>query len=73
MTFKATGATLRLEPWDGGILTANYIPAGRFATLSEGLGPLPLGFVQLQMDGEGKQNILRLTFSDQQSYAFTRR
>jgi hypothetical protein len=31
-----------------------------------------VGFVQLQMDKDGRPNLLRLTFSDAQSYEFTR-
>jgi hypothetical protein len=36
------------------------------------LGPLPLGFVQFQMDEEGKLNLLRLSFEDGQAYDFRR-
>jgi CubicO group peptidase (beta-lactamase class C family) len=72
MTFTATGAALRLDAWDGDVRTATYVRAGRFAAMAEALGPSPVGFVQLQMDGNGRQNLLRLTFSDGQGYDFTR-
>jgi CubicO group peptidase (beta-lactamase class C family) len=72
MTFLTTGAALRLDPWDGGVRTATYVPAGQFAAMAEAIGPSPVGFVQLQMDKDGRPNLLRLTFSDAQSYEFTR-
>jgi Beta-lactamase len=72
MTFIATGAALRLVPWDGNVRTATYVQAGRFAAMAQALGPLPVGFVQLQMDRNGRQNLLRLTFSDGQGYDFAR-
>ena len=72
MAFQATGAMLRLEPWDGGVFTAKLIPTGRFAALAGDLGPLPDGFVQFQMDKDGKLNALRLSFADGQAYDFKR-
>jgi CubicO group peptidase (beta-lactamase class C family) len=73
MTFETTGAALKLDPWDGNVFTAAYVPAGRFAAVAESLGPVPLAFVQLQMDKAGRQNLLRLTFPDDQSYDFARK
>jgi CubicO group peptidase (beta-lactamase class C family) len=58
MTLEKTGAALKLEPWDGGVFTATYVPAGRFAPMAEALGPLPIGFVQLQMDKDARPNVL---------------
>ena len=49
----ATGAELKLEPWDGDIFTARLAPTGRFAPVAENCGPLPLGFVQFP-DGQGR-------------------
>lgn len=69
----ATGAQLKLEPWDGDIFTARLLPTGRFAPVAENLGALPLGFVQFQMDKDGKLNLLRLSFEDNgQAYDFRR-
>lgn len=34
MTFERTGASQRLDPWDGGVFTATYIAAGRFAPVA---------------------------------------
>jgi hypothetical protein len=68
----ATGARLKLEPWDGGVFTAKLIPLGRFAAVAEDLGPLPNGFVQFQMDEEAKLNLLRLSLEDGQAYEFKR-
>jgi hypothetical protein len=45
------------------------LPAG---TRAENLGPQPSGFVQFQMDKEGKLNLLRLSFDDGQAYEFRR-
>jgi hypothetical protein len=72
MTFRATGAALNLQAWNGNVFTATLVPAGRFAAVADSLGRLPLAFVQLQMDYEGKPNILRLSFPDDQSYDFHR-
>ena len=41
---QATGAKLKLEPWDGDIFTARLMPLGKFAPVVENLGPLPNGF-----------------------------
>jgi CubicO group peptidase (beta-lactamase class C family) len=72
MTFETTGAALKLDAWDGNVFTATYVRTGRFAAVAESLGPLPLAFVQLQMDKAGKPNLLRLTFPDDQSYDLIR-
>jgi hypothetical protein len=61
-----------LEPWDGDIFTARLEQNGRFAPVAENLGPRPIGFVQFQMDKEGKLNLLRLSFADGQAYEFLR-
>ena len=72
MELQATGAKLKLEPWDGDALTAKLMPLGRFAPLVEDLGPLPNGFVQFQIDRDAKLNLLRLSFDDGQAYEFRR-
>jgi hypothetical protein len=36
------------------------------------LGPLPMGFVQFQIDKEGRLGLLRLLFGDGQAYEFRR-
>jgi CubicO group peptidase (beta-lactamase class C family) len=54
MDLQATGARLRLEPWDGDIFSARLQPIGRFAAIVENPGPLPNGFVQFQMDKSAK-------------------
>ena len=68
----ATGARLKLEPWDGDIFTFRQLPAGRFAAIVEDLGPLPNGFVQFQMAVGGKLDRLRLAMDDGQAYVFAR-
>jgi CubicO group peptidase (beta-lactamase class C family) len=72
MAFAATGAKLKLEPWDGEVFTAKLLPIGRFAAVAEGLGPLPNGFAQFQIDKEANLNLLHLSFDDGQAYTFKR-
>jgi len=68
----STGAKLKLEPWDGDVFTVKLMPFGRFAAIAENLGPLPIGFVQFQIDKDAKLNLLRLSSDDGQAYEFTR-
>ena len=72
MELPATGAKLKLEPWDGDVFTATLVPIGRFAAVAEALGPLPNGFVQFQIDKDAKRNVLRLSLDDGQAYEFKR-
>ena len=72
MSLHAGGAKLRLDPWDGGILTANLMPLGRFAAVAENLGPLPGAFIEFRMDKAAALNVLHLSFDDGQAYDFTR-
>jgi CubicO group peptidase (beta-lactamase class C family) len=67
-----TGARLKLEPWDGDVLTAKLVANGRFAAMADNLGPLPNGFVQFQIDKDARLNVLRLSFDDGQAYEFRR-
>jgi CubicO group peptidase (beta-lactamase class C family) len=73
MQLQSTGAKLRLEPWDGDVFVARLLPEGRFAAMAENLGPLPIGFIQFQIDKEAKLNLLRLSFDDGQAYEFRRK
>ncbi|MGA7394666.1 MAG: serine hydrolase [Terrimicrobiaceae bacterium] len=72
MEIQATGANLKLVPWDGDVFTAKIMPLGRFAPIAENLGPLPIGFAQFQIDKEAKLNLLRLSYDDGQAYEFRR-
>jgi CubicO group peptidase (beta-lactamase class C family) len=72
MEIQATGAKLKLEPWDGDVLTARLMPTGIFAAMVENLGPLPSAFVQFQIDKDGKFSLFRLSMDDGQAYDFTR-
>jgi hypothetical protein len=72
MDFEATGAGLKLEPWDGDVFTATLVPRGRFVTVAENIGAQPSAFVQFQIDKEGKLDVLRLSFDDGQAYNFRR-
>jgi hypothetical protein len=67
-----TGAEFKLEPWNGEIFTAQLAAKGSFTAAAEDQGPRPAGFVQFQMDKDGKLNVLRLSFDDGQAYDFRR-
>ena len=54
MEIQATGAKLKLEPWDGDVFTVKLMPRDRFAAIAKNLGPLPIGFVQFQIDKDAK-------------------
>jgi CubicO group peptidase (beta-lactamase class C family) len=69
---QASGAQLKLEPWDGEIFAVRLVPNGRFAAVAKNLGDEPTGFAQFQADATGKLNVLRVTFDDGQSYEFRR-
>ena len=71
LDFIATGAQLRLEPWDGDIFTARLVATGKFADVVKNIGDLPSGFAQFQMDAAGKLGSLRLSF-DGQAYQLVR-
>jgi CubicO group peptidase (beta-lactamase class C family) len=73
MEIQATGAKLKLEPWDGDVFTVKLMPLGRFAAIAKNLGPLPIGFVQFQIDKDAKLNLLRLSFDDGQAFEFRRK
>jgi CubicO group peptidase (beta-lactamase class C family) len=72
LKLEESGAQLKLEPWDGDIFTTRLVPNGRFAQVAANLGPRPSGFVQFQMDKDGKLNLLRLSLEDGQAYEFRR-
>ena len=73
MEILTSGAKLELEPWDGDVFTAKLMPLGNFAALAENLGPVPIGFVQFQIDNQGRLNLLRLSTEGGQAYVFRRR
>ena len=64
LELKATGARIKLAPWDGDVFTIGQVPNGKFADVVKNEGPLPSGFGQLQMDAQGKLNQLKLTFTE---------
>jgi CubicO group peptidase (beta-lactamase class C family) len=66
---QATGAELKLEPWNGDIFTIRLVPSGRFAAVVDNFGDTPLGFAQFQMDPAGKLGDLRLSF-DGEAFEF---
>jgi CubicO group peptidase (beta-lactamase class C family) len=71
MEIRATGAKLKLQPWDGNVFVASLMPTGRFGPIVD-LGYMTRGFVQFQMGKDGKLDQLRLSAEDGQAYAFTR-
>jgi CubicO group peptidase (beta-lactamase class C family) len=72
MEIQASGARLRLEPWDGEIFAFRLQPSGRFTAVAKNLGDEPNGFAQFQADAAGKLNVLRFTLEDGQAYEFRR-
>ena len=73
LEIAASGAKLRLDPWNGAVYTATLVPEGKFAAVASNLGPLPIAFAQFQNDKDGKPTTLRLTFFlDGQAYDFRR-
>jgi CubicO group peptidase (beta-lactamase class C family) len=71
MELQATGATLKLTPWDGDIFLANLMPTGRFGPIAAS-GVVAPAFTQFQIDKDGQLNLLRLSFEDGQAYEFRR-
>jgi CubicO group peptidase (beta-lactamase class C family) len=72
MELPATGAKLKLEPWNGDVFTATLMPTGQFAALVANSGPSPSGFVQFQANKTAKLDVLHLLLSDSQAYDFQR-
>lgn len=68
----ASGAKLRIDPWNGAVYTATLTSEEKFTAMAANLGPLPIAFAQFQNDKDGKPATLRLTFSDGQAYDFKR-
>ncbi|MBI3709294.1 MAG: serine hydrolase [Proteobacteria bacterium] len=71
MEIKATGAKLKLEPWDGDVFTARLMPTGRFGPIVD-LSYMTNGFAQFQMGQDGRLDLLRLSTEDGQAYEFRR-
>ncbi len=72
MEFQATGAKFKLEPWDGDVFIAKLMPTGQFGPIVD-LGYITKGFVQFQMDRDGRLDLLRLSSEDGQPYEFRRK
>jgi hypothetical protein len=72
LDLQGPGSQLKLEPWDGDVFTVRVVARGAFAAVAENMGPRPGGFVQLQIDKDGKLGVLRLSFDDGQAYEFRR-
>jgi len=68
---RASGAKVKLVPWDGDIFMATLMPTGQFGPIV-GLDYMTKGFAQFQMDKDGKLNLLRLSTQDGQAYEFHR-
>ncbi len=71
MEIRATGAKLRLVPWDGDIFVAQLVPSGEFGPIVD-LDYMTRGFAQFQMSSDGKLNLLRLSFNNAQQFPFRR-
>jgi CubicO group peptidase (beta-lactamase class C family) len=71
MEIQATGAKLKLEPWDGNVFVDSLMPTGRFGPIVD-LDYMTRGFAQFQMGKDGKLDLLRLSTQDGQAYEFAR-
>jgi len=71
LELQATGARLKLMPWDGDIFLTSLMPIGQFGPIAD-FGTVTPAFVQFQIDKDGKLNLLRLSFDDGQAYEFRR-
>ena len=71
MEIRATGAKLRIEPWDGDIFVARLMPTGEFGPIVD-LDYMTKGFVQFQIDPNGKLDVLTLSLADGQRFEFRR-
>jgi CubicO group peptidase (beta-lactamase class C family) len=72
LELQATGARLKLTPWDGDIFLASLMPTGRFGPIADS-GVVAPAFIQFQTDKDGKLNRLRHHNSeDGQAYEFRR-
>jgi len=67
----ATGAQLKLEPWDGDVFVARLMPVGQFGPVVD-LDYMTKGFVQFQVAPTGKLDVLTMTLADGQRYEFRR-
>lgn len=71
MEILATGAKLKLEPWDGDVFVARLMPIGQFAPVVD-LDYMTKGFVQFQIGPSGNLDVLTMTLADGQRYEFRR-
>ena len=71
MEILATGAKLKLEPWDGDVFVARLMPIGQFGPVND-LNYMNKGFVQFQNAQSGKLDVMTMTLADGQHYAFRR-
>ena len=70
---KATGAKLRIEPWNGDVFVVKLVPEGRFAAVAANLGPQPIAFAEYQANKDGNIDAFRLIAQqDGQTYLFVR-
>jgi CubicO group peptidase (beta-lactamase class C family) len=72
LELQGLGSQLKLEPWDGDVFTVRIVPLGQFIAVAANAGPAPSGFVQMQIDKDGRLGVLRLSFDDGQAYDFRR-
>ena len=72
LTLQTSGAQLHLEPWDGDVFLAKFVPVGPFAAMDAAIGR-PIGFAQLQMGKNGQLDTLRLTVVETNQFYEARR
>ena len=71
MEIAATGARLRLEPWDGDVFAARLMPEGRFGPIVD-LDYMVEGFAEFIANRDGKLDVLTITLRDGQRFEFRR-
>jgi hypothetical protein len=62
--FEASGAKLRLAPWSGDTFVVSLVPKGKFVDVAAMLVPMPMGFVQFQIDKDTKLDQFRFINQD---------
>lgn len=72
LALAETGASLRLDPWDGGVFTVSLVTEGDFVRMAEILGSQPLAFAEFLAGADGHLDTLRITFPDGQAYDLQR-
>lgn len=72
LTLEATGAKVKLTPFDGATFTFELIPEGRFAPIAAAQGETPMGFASFEADSDAHLSRLRLWAGNGQAFLLTK-